>query len=318
MLSVNETAFVLLFLETWSEERRRVILLHELAHVKRLDVLCQLFSRAVCSLYWFHPLVWLGYQLLRSVRELACDDYVIESGIKLSDYAHHLLCVAREFQSPTVHMTVAITQPWGLERRIRAMMHHQGSRLPLPKLSSRFSVAVCMLLTVLLAIPKLSAGKPPEEEQTSSQVGSTESSKTTGSTDAELPAADEMVGGVVDSDGYPIADVLVDAWSWYPGNETRTDADGRFRLKFGSSREKIELRVMKESYSPLCIPQQSLGVRDFKITLSQKTYIEGVVRDSAGVPVPYVEVRGEQGPQKGDGVSITSVSTKTQTDDQGR
>src|SRR5579871_4256446 len=40
--------------------------------------------------------------------------------------------------------------------------------------------------------------------------------------------ANEIAGVVVDAHGKPLADVLVDAWTWYPGDETRTNADGVF------------------------------------------------------------------------------------------
>ena len=131
-------------------------------------------------------------------------------------------------------------------------------------------------------------------------------------------ALDELVGMVVDSEGEPLADVLVDAWSWNPGNETRTDKSGRFRLKMGDATRKIEVRFMKEGYSPHYIIQQQLGVDNFSVTLGQKTFIEGVVRDTKGKPVPNVEIRGEQSAKEGDGVMIGSVATITKTDGNGK
>ncbi len=56
---------------------------------------------------------------------------------------------------------------------------------------------------------------------------------------------DELAGVVLDSEGEPLPDVLVDAWSWYPGNETRTDKQGRFRLKMGDASNNIEVQCWR-------------------------------------------------------------------------
>src|SRR5262249_52091734 len=44
----------------WPDERRRLVLLHELAHIGRWDWLTQLAAHLACALYWFNPLVWLA------------------------------------------------------------------------------------------------------------------------------------------------------------------------------------------------------------------------------------------------------------------
>lgn len=39
--------------ETWSDERRRAVLCHELGHIRRRDLMSHLLGRLTCALYWF-------------------------------------------------------------------------------------------------------------------------------------------------------------------------------------------------------------------------------------------------------------------------
>src|SRR5262249_45637767 len=82
--------------EDWPEDRRRVVVLHELAHVARRDVASQLLGMMTCSIYWFHPGVWAAASHLRAESERACDDLVLGLGVGAADYAQHLLEVAKD------------------------------------------------------------------------------------------------------------------------------------------------------------------------------------------------------------------------------
>ncbi|MBN2314524.1 MAG: right-handed parallel beta-helix repeat-containing protein, partial [Sedimentisphaerales bacterium] len=56
-----------------SHKRIEHILLHELAHVKRGDLLVNTFYTLLQIVYWFNPLLWLIRRRLHHLRELCCD-----------------------------------------------------------------------------------------------------------------------------------------------------------------------------------------------------------------------------------------------------
>ncbi|AFS79692.1 beta-lactamase regulatory protein BlaR [Gottschalkia acidurici 9a] len=54
------------------------IILHELAHYKRKDLLSNLLSILAISFHWFNPVIWFAMKKMRDDRELSCDGYVLE------------------------------------------------------------------------------------------------------------------------------------------------------------------------------------------------------------------------------------------------
>ena len=79
----------------WDADRRRIVLLHELAHVSRRDTLARIAAETVAALYWFHPLAHAAVASLRRESERAADDLVLASGTRPSDYAAHLVAIVR-------------------------------------------------------------------------------------------------------------------------------------------------------------------------------------------------------------------------------
>ena len=96
--------------DTWSLDRRRAVLLHELAHVRRHDLVGHTLGRLACAFYWFHPLVWTAAKQLRSESERACDDLALACGARATDYAEHLLDIVTSVKrdaTPSVALAMA-------------------------------------------------------------------------------------------------------------------------------------------------------------------------------------------------------------------
>src|SRR6185436_12274721 len=72
--SIRPTVLLPFGAEGWSDERIRVVLTHELAHIRRHDWVVQILAELVRCTYWFNPLMWWVCSRLRQEGERACDD----------------------------------------------------------------------------------------------------------------------------------------------------------------------------------------------------------------------------------------------------
>lgn len=135
----------------WSEERLRAVLLHEIAHWRRRDVLSLLVMRVATAVYWFHPIVWTLAGVARRECERACDDAVLSAGMPASDYAAHLTAIARNLgrEEPFGAVTVAMSRPSELEGRVAAILRSNARRAVV----SRRLYATLAAGTLAIAIP---------------------------------------------------------------------------------------------------------------------------------------------------------------------
>ena len=142
---------------TWTPERLRLVLVHELVHVRRQDVLVEGLLWLAGALYWFHPAVWLAAGRLRLERERTCDEAVLATGARASDYCGHLVEIMRAATRGASHGAVVgatMAAPCTLEQRVRALL---ASPDPAPV---RSHSGVPLVLVGLLLIYALGAVAP--------------------------------------------------------------------------------------------------------------------------------------------------------------
>lgn len=137
--------------DDWTLDRRRAVLLHELAHVTRHDLLGHTLGRLVSAVYWFHPLVWTAAKRLRAESERACDDLALSCGTVAADYAEHLLDIVtsvRRERTPAVALAMARRKEF--EGRMLAILDPELARAKLGRWKLVTLVASLGVFSVLV------------------------------------------------------------------------------------------------------------------------------------------------------------------------
>jgi beta-lactamase regulating signal transducer with metallopeptidase domain/uncharacterized GH25 family protein len=131
----------------------RMILAHELAHVRRHDYLVNLFQLLIEAILFFNPAVWWISRQIRIEREACCDARAIATGARPSDYAKALTTFAETLARPRAAVAMAMSgqQPGGLLDRVRRALspsHRPGLRLPWYSLTGALIIGALVLGSV--------------------------------------------------------------------------------------------------------------------------------------------------------------------------
>lgn len=152
--------------EAWSEERRTVVLAHELAHVQRRDALTQGVAHLALAVHWFNPLAHVAARRLRVEREHACDDAVLALGTPGPAYADHLLAIVRalgERRGPALAFAMARRSQF--EGRLLAVLDARALR----HRPRRMHATVAAVAALVLLVP-LAALRPAAERQATTRA----------------------------------------------------------------------------------------------------------------------------------------------------
>ncbi|MGE0378242.1 MAG: M56 family metallopeptidase, partial [Planctomycetaceae bacterium] len=111
--------------ESGSADELDAVLSHELAHVRRRDLLWNWLPSLAETACWFHPLVWLARREWRVAQEIATDELAVTAThLDIPRYARALVDVVAKSPPPTTtpHLAVALSEAYTqLARRMTAM-----------------------------------------------------------------------------------------------------------------------------------------------------------------------------------------------------
>ncbi len=169
--------------ENFSTEQLKAVLLHELIHLRRLDVWVNFIQSLLQIFYWWHPLVWVANGRIRQVREEAVDDAVMVALNEGADaYAPTLLEVARlALNRPMASLGLVgiLESRQALRQRIERLMDFRPPR--------RAGLTVASFLGIVaftaVAVPM---GQAPEKDESAGMAATVTAESST-----NLEAADK-------------------------------------------------------------------------------------------------------------------------------
>ncbi|HVO99224.1 MAG TPA: M56 family metallopeptidase [Bryobacteraceae bacterium] len=134
----------------WTQERRGVVLAHEMIHARRLDSLWGLLAQASLAVNWFNPLAWLAAREFRREQERSCDDAVVMAGTDSTAYAAHLVELARSIAIPEPALGMA--ERFDLEGRVHALLDARRARREVSRTLCAEMLVMALALMVPLAV----------------------------------------------------------------------------------------------------------------------------------------------------------------------
>jgi len=140
----------------WTSERMNLVLSHELAHVKRWDTLIEIFALLATVVYWFNPMFWFAVKQLRIERERDCDNAVLCTGARPSDYAELLMKIAADLGNSArpVWKLSTISQDSNLKDRLMSILNPKIDR----KRGGRRSALVTGIIVLAVLLPLSTSG----------------------------------------------------------------------------------------------------------------------------------------------------------------
>jgi beta-lactamase regulating signal transducer with metallopeptidase domain/outer membrane lipoprotein-sorting protein len=219
----------------------RVVLMHELAHIKRGDLWVNLLQTLLQIAYFYNPLLWVANWVIRRVREQAVDEAVqVALGERAQQYPETLLNVARlAFERPALSLRLigVVESKGALTSRIKRMLTR-----PIPK-TAKLGIIGSLVIIILAAVllPMAKAAPPPEFV---------------------------IKGTVTDvQTGQPIAGAKVGDVDEYAGGKQSvlTDANGNYSYKSWYEEHNVKCEASNYKTETKVIPTKIFGAEREKV-----------------------------------------------------
>jgi beta-lactamase regulating signal transducer with metallopeptidase domain len=323
------------------------ILLHELAHIKRRDLLVVVLQRFVAILHFFNPAVWIANRVVHRLREYACDDLAVAlSDGSAIEGSEAFLQILRHANGRPRGLEGALGI-FGLDSRAACFLRVNrllDSARPIRTRSGPW--ALCgLILLAMVTLPHLRAGSDGQQSDPPPAVKETaKPNKLQAKPDpveALISDTGEFELRVVGPDGKPVPEAQVELRiSPHPtaehirrgkyvktstyGPYAKTDAEGRLVIAVPQKPSRFDMDITTPGYAPYWAGWTNEGQTQpiparFTAELESGWSVGGIIVDNAGKPIAGVKVRPSIQFKKrpGDQAAL-GMGSNLKTDDAGK
>jgi len=290
---------------------------HELAHWARRDQWSSLLGELLIAALPWHPLAWWARHRLGQLSELACDDWVLGTGLPAADYAESLLGLVPQRGASLA--LAAVSSRRGLFGRIQHILDERQSSPVVGKRWACASAVAVVLAASALALaqsrPAVSKGQRAQKDETEKVIAS----KTDPVSNQAATKTRTIRGTVLGPDGKPFSGATV-FWVSHPKaalhplaiprdqkakqstradvlGETRTDPNGRFSLVADFDPDRYyhqdgfnAVLLVKTPGMGMLAHFVKAGATEVTLRLAPEVVIRGRLLTPSGMPAAGVRV----------------------------
>ena len=141
-------------------DQLQAVMAHELAHIRRYDLVVNVLQRVIESLLFFHPAVWWVSRQITNEREQACDELVLTVGLGRAQYADALVRMAelscQRGQLPVTALATTGSSTTAFKRRVLKVLEIDAA--PTLRPSRIAAVMASIVVLFALALPLFLSG----------------------------------------------------------------------------------------------------------------------------------------------------------------
>ncbi len=304
----------------------RWVLLHELAHVRRFDLLILATQRAAALAHFFNPTVWVANRIINQLREYACDDFAtslaqaspIEAGEAFVGTLRHADRTRTGLEAQGALGIFGLDPRSSCFSRVKRLLDAKRTARPSMSLSMRCALVLLAVCTLphLRAIGD-SAQAPaaaPRPDQPNVGIANPD-----GRNNFELsvvgPGGKPIAGARIDlrNDSTPTAEQILRGKLFKEGSGTaivEADAEGKVEVAFPKPPTGLVIHISTPGFGPYRASWQNPFREEppparFTAELEPAWSMSGTVVDSEGKPIggtrvgvsiPFKERPGGRGP----------------------